>query len=293
MASPYRSCSTGLALPLGPQPGVGGAGLRGARLDDSDWDDIPVPANWQMVGRTSCAASAIRQAHVHQRPVPLPHRPPARRARGRQPGRLLPHARSPCREDWARPPDLHPLSTAWIRPSTSGSTAQMVGYSQDSRLPAEFNITRTLQPGENTLAVRVYRWSDGSYLEDQDFWRLSGIYPRRLPVGCATGARPRFLRADRSGRRVPGRRRSRSRAKVRNYGETACARLTVTADAARRRRRTGTGPTHRAPVSASVPARRVRLDLRARSSNPAKWSAEHPNLYTLLLSLTRCGRPGH
>ncbi len=53
---------------------------------------------------------------------------------------------------------------------------EKVGYSEDSRTPAEFNITRYLKPGENTLAVEVYRWCDGSYLEDQDFWRLSGIY---------------------------------------------------------------------------------------------------------------------
>ncbi|TRX54860.1 DUF4981 domain-containing protein [Fulvivirga sp. M361] len=51
-----------------------------------------------------------------------------------------------------------------------------VGYSQDSRLPVEFTISELLRPGKNTLAVRVYRWSDGSYLEDQDHWRMSGIH---------------------------------------------------------------------------------------------------------------------
>jgi beta-galactosidase len=51
-----------------------------------------------------------------------------------------------------------------------------VGYSQGSRTPVEFNITSYLQKGENDIAVEVYRWSDGSYLEDQDFWRLSGIF---------------------------------------------------------------------------------------------------------------------
>ena len=50
-----------------------------------------------------------------------------------------------------------------------------VGYSQGSKLPAEFNITSFVQPGENLIAIEVYRWSDGSYLEDQDMWRLSGI----------------------------------------------------------------------------------------------------------------------
>lgn len=51
-----------------------------------------------------------------------------------------------------------------------------VGYSQGSRLPAEFDITDTLVPGTNHLAVQVFKFSDASYLEDQDFWRLSGIF---------------------------------------------------------------------------------------------------------------------
>jgi beta-galactosidase len=51
-----------------------------------------------------------------------------------------------------------------------------VGYSQDSRLPAEFDITNFVKTGENKLAVQVFRWSDGSYLEDQDHWRMSGIH---------------------------------------------------------------------------------------------------------------------
>jgi len=51
----------------------------------------------------------------------------------------------------------------------------LAGYSEDSKMPAEFNITGFLKSGKNTVSVEVYRWSDGSYLEDQDFWRLSGI----------------------------------------------------------------------------------------------------------------------
>jgi beta-galactosidase/beta-glucuronidase len=50
-----------------------------------------------------------------------------------------------------------------------------VGYSQDSRLPAEFDVTSVIHSGENSLAVQVFRYSDGSYLEDQDMWLLSGI----------------------------------------------------------------------------------------------------------------------
>ncbi|MCE9679460.1 DUF4981 domain-containing protein [Shewanella sp. AS1] len=52
---------------------------------------------------------------------------------------------------------------------------QKVGYSQDGKLPAEFDITSLVKAGNNSVAVEVYRWSDGSYLEDQDMWRISGI----------------------------------------------------------------------------------------------------------------------
>lgn len=52
---------------------------------------------------------------------------------------------------------------------------QFVGYSEDSKLEAEFNITKYLKPGKNTIAFQVFRWSDGTYLEDQDFIRLSGV----------------------------------------------------------------------------------------------------------------------
>ncbi len=52
---------------------------------------------------------------------------------------------------------------------------EKVGYSQGSKLPAEFDITNFVRPGKNTVALEVYRWSDGSYLECQDFWRISGI----------------------------------------------------------------------------------------------------------------------
>ncbi len=53
---------------------------------------------------------------------------------------------------------------------------QKIGYSQDSRLPAEFDITHALVQGENLLAVETYKYCDGSYLEDQDYWRLSGLF---------------------------------------------------------------------------------------------------------------------
>ena len=52
---------------------------------------------------------------------------------------------------------------------------KFVGYSEDSKLSAEFDITKYVHKGQNLFAMQIFRWCDGSYLEDQDFWRLSGI----------------------------------------------------------------------------------------------------------------------
>ena len=64
---------------------------------------------------------------------------------------------------------VHSAMYVWVN-------GQMVGYSQNSMVPAEFDVTKYLRAGGNRLAVEVYRWCDGSYLEDQDMWRLSGIF---------------------------------------------------------------------------------------------------------------------
>lgn len=52
---------------------------------------------------------------------------------------------------------------------------RQIGYSEDSKLPAEFDVTAAMRPGRNTVAIELYRYADGSYLEDQDFWRVNGI----------------------------------------------------------------------------------------------------------------------
>ena len=157
-----------------------------------------------------------------------------------------------------------------------------VGYSQDSRLPAEFNITPYLRAGENLLAVRVYRWSDGTWLEDQDYWRLSGIFrdvylmatPRvhlrdfALVTDLDAGCRDAVLRVA---------------ARVRDYAGPLAAGHRVEAmlyDGDRR-------PIWEAAVVAEVPGGEAEaaVELAAPVSRPRKWSAEDPYLYTLLLTL--------
>jgi beta-galactosidase len=64
---------------------------------------------------------------------------------------------------------VYSFFTLWIN-------GQRVGFSKDSKLPAEFDVTKFVRPGRNLVAVEVFRWSDGSYLEDQDMFRFGGIF---------------------------------------------------------------------------------------------------------------------
>ncbi len=73
---------------------------------------------------------------------------------------------------------VHSAMYVWIN-------GQEVGYSQNSMSPAEFDVTKYVRKGKNKLAVEVYRWSDGSYLECQDMWRLSGNATRITPASSS------------------------------------------------------------------------------------------------------------
>jgi beta-galactosidase len=180
---------------------------------------------------------------------------------------------------------------------------QMIGYSQDSRLPAEFNITPYIHAGEeNTLAVRVYRWSDGSYLEDQDFWRVSGIY-RDVYLFATPDVHIRDFWArtelDEDYRDAT----LKMRVKVRNYGakdaddctlelalfdeadQRACPEPLGVARGKRGRSVRSRRVSESAMEVAVRAGSEVTLDLEQAVVDPRKWSAEQPNLYALLLTL--------
>ena len=132
--------------------------------DTRDWKDIDVPSNWQRRGYD--IPIYLNIGYPHKMNPPFIHH---------EWNPVGSYKRSfKVSSDWKnKEVFLHfgAVSSAfyvWIN-------EEMVGYSEDSKMPAEFNITKYLKPGKNTVSVEVYRWSDGSYLEDQDFWRLSGI----------------------------------------------------------------------------------------------------------------------
>jgi beta-galactosidase len=132
--------------------------------DVRDWDDIEVPSNWQMKGYDVPIYVNIGYAFKMNPPY-------------------IPHDWNPVgsyKRTFTVPAGWNEKEVFLQFGAVSSAfyvwvNEQLVGYSQDSKTPAEFNITRYLKKGNNTLSVEVYRWSDGSYLEDQDFFRLSGI----------------------------------------------------------------------------------------------------------------------
>ena len=134
--------------------------------DASDWDRIPVPSNWQLLGKYD-------QPHYTNIKHPFEADPPHVPTDTNSVGSYRTTFDIP--DNWnGKQIFLHfdgvqSAMYVWVN-------GQKVGYSQDSMTPAEFDITAYVQPGENVLAAQVIRWSDGSYLEDQDFWRMSGIY---------------------------------------------------------------------------------------------------------------------
>ena len=130
----------------------------------SGWDKIEVPSCWEMKGY----GTPIYTNSTY----PFPNRPPFI-TRTNPVGSYFRTFEIPS--DWdGKQIILHfggvkSAFYVWVN-------GQMVGYSEDSCLPAEFDVTEKVQKGKNTVAVQVFRWSDGSYLEDQDHWRMSGIH---------------------------------------------------------------------------------------------------------------------
>lgn len=144
-----------------------------ADLDDSDWDTIPVPSAWQLHGYDRPIYINITYPWWGPNGLGEDAQPPAAPTRYNPVGQYRRTFTVP--RDWAgRRTFLHfegvkSAHYVWIN-------GQLVGYHEDSYDPAEYDITPHLKPGANQIAVEVYRYSDGDWLEDQDMIRLSGIF---------------------------------------------------------------------------------------------------------------------
>jgi beta-galactosidase len=156
---------------------------------------------------------------------------------------------------------------------------EKVGYSQGSKLPAEFNLTNFVKPGDNTIALEVYRWSDGSYLECQDFWRISGI-----ERDVYLYARPKVYINDYF-----------AKAGLKDNYKTGDFKLDVEVSNVLSKDQKGSvsveikdGATtiFSANKSFQIPTTKTNtLNFVTTVANVAKWTAETPNLYQLIIQL--------
>lgn len=133
------------------------------RYDDSRWSDIQVPSNWELKGFGIPIYTNITYPHPKNPPFIGENNPVGT-----------------YRKNFTVPENWNGREVMLQFGSISGCAfvyvnGNKVGITKAAKSPAEFNITPYLHKGENLLAVQVFRWHDGSYLEDQDFWRLSGI----------------------------------------------------------------------------------------------------------------------
>ncbi|UCC29157.1 MAG: DUF4981 domain-containing protein [Phycisphaerales bacterium] len=254
-----------------PKPADRPLTFAASEFDDSSWDLIPVPSFWQLRGYG--IPRYLDEAYPFE---PDPPRPP----RDFNPV-------GSYRTMFTVPPDwtgrrvyLHFAGVdsafyVWVN-------GHKVGYSQDSATPAEFDVTRYLQDGKNVLAVQVFRWSDGTYLECQDMWRLSGIF-RDVYLFSTPNVHLRdfSVRSD-----LDEAYRDATllvTASVRNHKEVDSDgyRIRGTLLNAHQKRVTEA----LVAVPRLPPGEETAVDLEMQVANPLKWTAETPNLYFVLLEV--------
>ncbi|MCE5250831.1 DUF4981 domain-containing protein [bacterium] len=255
-----------------PTPEQRPQGFQREEYDVSGWGTIPVPSCMELQGHGIPIYLNIR--------YPFEKNPP-----------FIAHDNNPVgsyRTEFTIPEDwsgrrMFIVFEGVISAMYLWVNGREAGYSEGSMTPAEFDITNLVRQGRNILAVEVYRWSDGSYLEDQDFWRFSGIYRDVYMFSTPTVHMRDFeVKTD-----LDANYRNATLTvdvALRNYGGGTAAAHTVEAMLYNGRNE----PVFDAPLSTEItPGGNgdIKATLSAQVRNPLKWSSEHPNLYTLVLAL--------
>ncbi|HEX2394429.1 MAG TPA: glycoside hydrolase family 2 TIM barrel-domain containing protein [Bacteroidales bacterium] len=240
--------------------------------DDKSWDNIEVPGNWQLQGKYDPPVfTNIMHPFKSDPPkVPQDYNPTG-----------LYRTVFTVPDNWKDKPvflrfdGIESAGIIWVN-------GRKVGYNEDSRTPAEYNISTFIKPGENTLAIQVFTWTDGSYLEDQDFWRMSGIY-RNVYIFSTpavhirdfhviTGLDDLYKDADLS-----------LRIKIRNYSAIKSSRKSVKISL--------TDPDDNVVFTKTLstgtidPGKDRIISLEQNIAQPIKWTAETPDLYLLTMTL--------
>ena len=238
-----------------------------ADFDSSGWAEIPVPSNWERHGHGYPIYVNVPYPFEPDEPnVPVDENPV---------GSYLQSFELPA--DWNGDEifvQFGAVSSAlyvWIN-------GEYVGYSEGSKTPSEFRITDHVREGNNAIAVEVYRWSTGSYLEDQDFWSLSGIQRDvTLYARPATRVRDYFVKAGLGNDYRDGvfeldidlvndgdaSRDTQVAVEIRDNDQVVFATSEVVA----------------------IPPGEITHSVATALTDVARWSAETPNLYTLAITV--------
>ncbi len=242
-------------------------------IDEARWNNIGVPGNWQLQGNYDPPVfTNIRHPFTADPPnVPKDYNPT-----GLYRKKFTIPAEWNGKQVFIHFAGVQSNATVYLN-------GKKVGYNEDSMTPAEYNITPMLRTGENLLAVQVLNWSDGSWLEDQDFWRLSGIYrdvflfatplQHIRDYHVITDLDEKYKDAS-----------FKLNVSVKNYSPAAASNLTVNVVLSDASSEPVMEKTLKLNSIASGKETVLRVDHVI--ADPLKWTAETPNLYTLSLELS-------
>lgn len=247
--------------------------------DVSGWDEIPVPSNWEMLGYGTPIYTNITYPYMNVPPFIIPQKGYT--------AEKEPNPVGSYRREFTLPQDwkgkeiflhfngIYSAAYIWVN-------GRKVGYTQGANNDAEFNITKYVKSGSNTLAVEVYRWCDGSYLEDQDMFRLSGIH-RDVYLIATPKVRLRDMYLTSSFSPDMGSADLEIEAEISNYGPSSEGNMLKV---------TLTGPDGSLAGSAELEpghigkGTSVHVTGKIPVEAPELWSAETPYLYTVDFELT-------
>jgi beta-galactosidase len=265
--SRYRSLNGDWQFNYSDTPAARPVDFYKADFDTSAWGNIPVPSNWEREGHGYAIYVNVPYPFEIDEPnVPTEENPVGSYRRDFN----VPEA-------WTEDEvfiEFGAVSSAfyvWIN-------GEYVGYSEGSKTPSEFNVTDFVHGGENTIAVEVYRWSTGSYLEDQDFWSLSGIQRDvRMYARPTVRLRDFFVTAGLKSDYQDG--AMALEFELVNEGvEEVSVSTTISLYDGNKLLRTSNTAVTLGPGSTSQD---IEMDVKQVKT----WSAETPNLYTLLISV--------
>lgn len=247
--------------------------------DVSGWKEIPVPSNWEMYGYGTPIYTNIT--------YPFKNNPPFIQPQKGYTSEKEPNPVGSYRRNFVLPNDwtgkeifvhfdgAYSGLYVWIN-------GNKVGYSQGANNVAEFNITKYVKPGNNIIAAQVFRWTDGSYIEDQDMFRMSGIHRDVfLYATPTTHVRDYTLTADFDGNDF-SKARFKTKLYVRNYN--AKLQASVRAEISLLKPDGSVAANLSSEIVAKASSENE-YQLQANIANPLLWSAETPNLYSALIVL--------